>query len=79
MKPNTTKPTKTPSNLKSYVLQRKLDLLSRVYYMIANTQWNINQSDALEALLDKFLDLSNGLGEENLKKEEMKLKNILKK
>jgi hypothetical protein len=47
--------------------------------MIANTQWNINQSDALEALLDKFLDLSNGLGEENLKKEEMKLKNILKK
>jgi hypothetical protein len=78
MKPNTVKPIKTPSNLKSYVLQRKLDLLSRVYYMIANTKWNINQSDALEALLDKFIDLSDGLGEEKLK-EEMKLKNILKK
>ena len=77
MKPNTVKPINTPTDPKSYVLQRKLDLLSRVYYMIANTQWNINQSDALEALLDKFIDLSAGLGEEKLK-EEMKLKTIMK-
>jgi len=45
--------------------------------MIANTKWNINQSDALEALLDKFIDLSAGLGEEK-QKENMKLKSIMK-
>jgi len=78
MKPNTTKPINTPSDPKSYVLQRKLDVLSRVYYMIAHTQWSLNQSDVLDKLLDKFIDLSDGLGEEKLK-EEMKLKNILKK
>jgi hypothetical protein len=78
MKPNSTKPINTPSDPKSYVLQRKLDVLSRVYYMIANTQWSLNHSDVLDKLLDKFIDLSDGLGEEKLK-EEMKLKNILKK
>jgi hypothetical protein len=78
MKPNPIKPIKTPQDPKSYVLQRKLDILSRVYWMIANTKWNYNQIDALEALLEKFIKLSDGLGEEKLK-EEMKLKNILKK
>ena len=78
MKPKPTKPINTPSDPKSYVLQRKLDVLSRVYYMIANTQWSLNHSDVLDKLLDKFIDLSDGLGEEKLK-EEMKLKNILKK
>lgn len=78
MKPNSTKPINTPSDPKSYVLQKKLDVLSRVYYMIANTQWSLNHSDVLDKLLDKFIDLSDGLGEEKLK-EEMKLKNILKK
>ncbi len=78
MKPNSTKPINTPSDPKSYVLQRKLDVLSRVYYMIANTQWSLNHSDVLDKLLDKFIDLSDGLGEEQIK-EEMKLKNILKK
>jgi hypothetical protein len=78
MKPNPIKPIKTPPDPKSYVLQRKLDILSRVYWMIANTKWNYNQIDALEALLEKFIKLSDGLGEEKLK-EEMKLKNILKK
>ena len=78
MKPKPTKPINTPSDPKSYVLQRKLDVLSRVYYMIANTQWSLNHSDVLDKLLDKFIDLSDGLGEEKLKKE-MKLKNILKK
>ena len=78
MKPNTTKPINTPSDPKSYVLQRKLDVLSRVYYMIANTQWSLNHSDVLDKLLDKFIDLSDGLGEEKLK-DDMKLKNILKK
>jgi hypothetical protein len=77
MKPNTVKPIKTPSDPKSYVLQRKLDILSRVYWMIANTQWNLNHSDVLDKLLDKFIDLSDGLGEEKLK-EEMKLKTIMK-
>jgi len=77
MKPNTVKPIKTPSDPKSYVLQRKLDILSRVYWMIANTQWNYNQIESLETLLDKFIDLSDGLGEEKLK-EEMKLKTIMK-
>lgn len=78
MKPKPTKPINTPSDPKSYVLQRKLDVLSRVYYMIANTQWSLNHSDVLDKLLDKFIDLSDGLGEEQIK-EEMKLKNILKK
>lgn len=78
MKQNPIKPINTPSDPKSYVLQRKLDVLSRVYYMIANTQWSLNHSDVLDKLLDKFIDLSDGLGEEKLK-EEMKLKNILKK
>ena len=78
MKSKPTKPINTPSDPKSYVLQRKLDVLSRVYYMIANTQWSLNHSDVLDKLLDKFIDLSDGLGEEKLK-EEMKLKNILKK
>ena len=78
MKPNPIKPIKTPPDTKSYVLQRKLDVLSRVYYMIANTQWSLNHSDVLDKLLDKFIDLSDGLGEEKLK-EELKLKNILKK
>lgn len=78
MKPKPTKPINTPSDPKSYVLQRKLDVLSRVYYMIANTQWSLNHSDVLDKLLDKFIDLSDGLGEEKLK-EELKLKNILKK
>ena len=78
MKPNPIKPIKTPPDPKSYVLQRKLDILSRVYWMIANTKWNYNQIDALEALLEKFIKLSDGLGEEKLK-EEMKLKNIRKK
>ena len=78
MKPKPTKPINTPSDPKSYVLQRKLDVLSRVYYMIANTQWSLNHSDVLDKLLDKFIDLSDGLGEEKLK-EEMKFKNILKK
>lgn len=77
MKPNTVKPIKTPSDPKSYVLQRKLDILSRVYWMIANTKWNYNQIESLETLLDKFIDLSDGLGEEKLK-EEMKLKSIMK-
>jgi hypothetical protein len=77
MKPNPIKPIKTPQDPKSYVLQRKLDILSRVYWMIANTQWNYNQIDALEALLEKFIKLSDGLGEQNLKKE-MKLKSIMK-
>ncbi len=77
MKPNTSKPTKTPSNIKSYVLQRKLDILLQVYYMIANTKWYINQSDALDDLLDKFIELSKDLGEEKVVRE-MKLKNILK-
>ncbi len=77
MKPNTVKPINTPSDPKSYVLQRKLDILSRVYWMITKTQWTLNQSDILDKLLDKFIDLSDGLGEEKLK-EEMKLKNILK-
>ena len=77
MKPNPIKPIKTPSDPKSYVLQRKLDILSRVYWMIANTQWSLNHSDVLDKLLDKFIDLSDGLGEEKLK-EEVKLKNIMK-
>lgn len=77
MKPNTTKPIRTPSDPKSFVLQRKLDVLSRVYWMITNTQWSLNHSDVLDKLLDKFIDLSDGLGEEKLK-EEMKLKNIMK-
>jgi hypothetical protein len=78
MKPKPTKPINTPSDPKSYVLQRKLDVLSRVYYMIANTQWSLNHSDVLDKLLDKFIDLSDGLGEEKLK-EEMKLKSILRR
>ena len=77
MKPNPIKPIKTPSDPKSYVLQRKLDILSRVYWMIANTQWSLNHSDVLDSLLDKFIDLSDGLGEQKLK-EEMKLKSIMK-
>ena len=77
MKPNTIKPINTPSDPKSYVLQRKLDILSRVYWMIANTQWSFNHSDVLDKLLDRFIDLSDGLGEEKLK-EEMKLKSIMK-
>lgn len=77
MKPNITKPTKTPTDPKSYVLQRKLDILSRVYWMIANTQWTINHSEELDKLLDKFIDLSKGLGETKLN-EKLKLKNIMK-
>jgi hypothetical protein len=46
--------------------------------MIANTQWSLNHSDVLDKLLDKFIDLSDGLGEEKLK-EEMKLKSILRR
>jgi hypothetical protein len=52
MKPNPIKPIKTPPDPKSYVLQRKLDVLSRVYYMIANTQWSLNHSDVLDKLLN---------------------------
>ncbi len=78
MKPKPTKPINTPPDPKSYVLQRKLDILSRVYWMIANTQWSLNHSDVLDKLLDKFIDLSDGLGEEKLK-EEMKLKSILRR
>ena len=77
MKPNFVKPIKTPSDPKSYVLQRKLDILSRVYWMIANTNWSLNHSDVLDKLLDRFIDLSDGLGEGKLK-DEMKLNNILK-
>lgn len=77
MKPNPIKPIKTPLDTKSYVLQRKLDILSRVYWMIANTQWTLNHSDVLDRLLDKFIDLSDGLGEEQIK-EEMKLKSLMK-
>jgi hypothetical protein len=77
MKPNPIKPIKTPQDPKSYVLQRKLDILSRVYWMITNTQWSLNHSDVLDRLLDKFIDLSDGLGEQKLK-EEMKLKSIMK-
>ena len=77
MKPNPIKPVKTPQDPKSYVLQRKLDILSRVYWMITNTQWSLNHSDVLDRLLDKFIDLSDGLGEDKLK-EEMKLKSIMK-
>ncbi|WP_164969632.1 hypothetical protein [Aquirufa rosea] len=62
MKPNQ-KPIKTPPDPKSYVLQRKLDILTRVYWMITNTRWGLEHSDVLDRLLDKFIDLSDGLGE----------------
>lgn len=46
-----------------YLLQKRLDILNKVFTMINNTQWTYQHGNILDDLLDKFIELSRDLGE----------------
>jgi hypothetical protein len=78
MKPKPTKPNNISTDTKKYVESKKLEILSRLFYIITHTNWSLEYSSELNKLLSNFTDLAKELDEKkNL--DDMKLKNILKK
>lgn len=71
MKPNQ-KPTST---YEKYVLEKKIEILEKVFYMITRTEWTYQHGDILDDLLDKFIELTKGL-EEN---KRINLKDLVNK
>ena len=78
MKPNQNKPNNVPTDTKKYVESKKLEILSRLFYIITHTNWSLEYSSELNKLLSNFTDLAKELDEKK-KLDDMKLKNILKK
>ena len=78
MKPNTNKPKNVPTDTQKYVESKKLEILSRLFYIITHTNWSLEYSSELNKLLSNFTDLAKELDEKK-KLDDMKLKNILKK
>jgi hypothetical protein len=78
MKPKPTKPNNISTDTKKYVESKKLEILSRLFYIITHTNWSLEYSSELNKLLSNFTDLAKELDEKK-KSDDMKLKNILKK
>jgi hypothetical protein len=78
MKPKENKPNNIPTDTQKYVESKKLEILSRLFYIITHTNWSLEYSDELNKLLSNFTDLAKELDEKK-KMDDMKLKNILKK
>jgi hypothetical protein len=78
MKPKENKPNNIPTDTQKYVESKKLEILSRLFYIITQTNWSLEYSDELNKLLSNFTDLAKELDEKK-KMDDMKLKNILNK
>ena len=78
MKPKENKPNNIPTDTQKYVESKKLEILSRLFYIITHTNWSLEYSSELNKLLSNFTDLAKELDEKK-KLDDMKLKNILKK
>ena len=78
MKPKENKHNNVTTDTKKYVESKKLEILSRLFYIITHTNWSLEYSSELNKLLSNFTDLAKELDEKK-KLDDMKLKNILKK
>lgn len=70
------KQSNTDKNIyEKYLLKKRLDILTKVFYMINNTQWTYQHGNILDDLLDKFIELSRDLGEN----KKINLKDLINK
>lgn len=70
------KPTeKRTSNYEKYVLQKKLEILQKIFNIINYTPWTYQHGDILDDLLDKFIELTKELGEN----KKINLKDLINK